>query len=199
MRISPIFARKDIFMKLMFASDIHGDAVRAQQVIDTLKNEGADKLILLGDLLYFGPRNQLTENYNPQEVIKLLNQNKEKLLCVRGNCDAEVDQMVLDFPIMAEYAYLSIDGFSMLLTHGHKINMQSATNLRASEILIHGHTHILCIEKFGDGNLYINPGSTTYPKENNPRSYMIYENGVFEIKHLEGGEIIKQIDLRKEI
>ena len=185
-------------MKLMFASDIHGDIVCAQKTIDIFTKEGAEKLILLGDLLYFGPRNKLTENYNPQAVIKLLNENKEKLLSVRGNCDAEVDQMVLDFPIMAEYAYLLVDGFNMLLTHGHKINKETATNLRKGELLIHGHTHVLCIEKFGEGNLYINPGSTTYPKENNPPSYMIYENGVFEIKHLNSGETINKIDLRKE-
>ena len=185
-------------MRLMFASDIHGDAKRTMRVFELFEAEKAEKLILLGDLLYFGPRNQLTENYDPQSVIKILNQNKEKLLCVRGNCDAEVDQMVLEFPIMAEYAYLSIDGYSMLLTHGHKINKETATNLSRGELLIHGHTHVLCIEKFGEGNLYINPGSTTYPKENNPPSYMVCENGVFEIKHLDSGEVIKQINLRKE-
>ncbi len=183
-------------MKLMFASDIHGDIVGATKMLDVFKSEKADKIILLGDLLYFGPRNTLKESYNPQAVIKLLNENKEKLLCVRGNCDAEVDQMVLEFPIMAEYAYLCVDGLSMLLTHGHKINKEYS-NLNKGEILVHGHTHVLCIENFGKGNLYINPGSTTYPKENNPPSYMIYENGVFEIKHLDSGEILKKIDLNK--
>ena len=106
--------------------------------------------------------------------------------------------MVLDFPIMAEYAYLCIDGFSMLLTHGHKINTANAAMLSKGELLIHGHTHVLTIEAFGDDNLYLNPGSTTYPKENNPLSYMVYENGVFEIKYLESGTIIKKIDLRKD-
>ena len=183
----------------MFASDIHGDAARAVATLDAFAREGAEKLFLLGDLLYFGPRNKLSDSYDPQGVIKLLNENKDKLLTVRGNCEAEVDQMVLDFPVMAEYAYLSVDGFSMLLTHGHKINMESAANLRAGEILIHGHTHVPCIERFGNGNIYLNPGSTTYPKENNPPTYMIYEDGVFMIKELFGGEIIKKIDLRKEI
>lgn len=183
-------------MKLMFASDIHGDITRAKQVFEIYEREGAQKLILLGDLLYFGPRNTLTDNYNPQEVIKLLNENKEKLLCVRGNCDAEVDQMVLDFPIMADYAYLCVDGLSMMLTHGHKINKENS-NLQKGELLVHGHTHILCIEEFGEGNIYINPGSTTYPKENNPPSYMIYENGTFEIKHLDSGELLKSFDLNK--
>jgi putative phosphoesterase len=189
---------EDFFMKLMIASDIHGDATRAREVLEIYEREGAQKLILLGDLLYFGPRNTLTERYDPQGVIRLLNENKEKILCVRGNCDAEVDQMVLDFPIMAEYAYLCIDGHSMLLTHGHKINKEASNMLSKGEILIHGHTHVLCIESFGVGNLYLNPGSTTYPKENNPPSYMIYENGAFEIKHLDSGEVIKKIDLRKE-
>lgn len=185
-------------MKLMFASDIHGDIVGAKNTFSAFEGEGAEKLILLGDLLYFGPRNNLKESYDPQAVMKLLNENKEKLLCVRGNCDAEVDQMVLDFPIMAEYAFLCIDGLSVLLTHGHRINKETA-DLSENDILIHGHTHVLCIEKFGKGNIYLNPGSTTYPKENNPPSYMIYENGVFTIKELDSGEIIKKIDLRKEI
>ena len=185
-------------MRLMFASDIHGDIIGATKTFAAFEREKAEKLILLGDLLYFGPRNTLKESYNPQAVIKLLNENKEKILTVRGNCDAEVDQMVLEFPIMAEYAYLCIDGFSMFLTHGHKTNKENA-NLKQNEILIHGHTHVLCIENFGEGNLYINPGSTTYPKENNPPSYMVYDNGAFEIKHLDSGEVIKKIDLRKEI
>ena len=185
-------------MKIMFASDIHGDFERAKRVFDIYDREGAEKLILLGDLLYFGPRNTLTERYDPRGVIGLLNENREKLLCVRGNCDAEVDQMVLDFPIMAEYAYLCIDGYNIILTHGHKINKENAEFLRRGEILIHGHTHIPCIEKFGEGNIYINPGSTTYPKENNPPSYVIYEDGAFEIKRLDSGEIINKIDLRKD-
>ena len=183
-------------MKIMFASDIHGDIVGAQKMIDAANREKVEKIVLLGDVLYFGPRNTLKESYNPQAVIKLLNENKNMLLCVRGNCDSEVDQMVLDFPIMADYAYLCADGIDMFLTHGHKINKDTA-NLKNGEILVHGHTHVLCIENFGNGNIYINPGSTTYPKENNPPSYMIYEDGVFQIKHLDSGEVLKRIDLNK--
>ena len=184
-------------MKLMFASDIHGNALKTKELLEVYERENAQKLMLLGDLLYFGPRNSLTEGYDPQSVIRLLNENKENLLCVRGNCDAEVDQMVLDFPIMAEYAYLCVDGYTMFLTHGHKINMDNATMLKSGEILIHGHTHVQCIESFGEGNLYINPGSTTYPKEGNPPTYMIYEGGVFEIKHLHSGEVLNRIELEK--
>ena len=176
-------------MKLMFASDIHGDIVGATKMLDVFESEKADKIILLGDLLYFGPRNTLKDSYNPQAVIRLLNENKDKILCVRGNCDAEVDQMVLDFPIMAEYAYLCVDGFSMLLTHGHKINKDSS-NLRSAEILIHGHTHVLKCEEFGDENFYLNPGSVALPKENNPRTYMVYENRRFTVKDFEGNVIL---------
>ena len=174
-------------MKLMFASDIHGNTVSAEKMLDAFGREGAEKLIILGDILYFGPRNSLIEGYDPRAVIELLNKNRDKLLCVRGNCDAEVDQMVLDFPVMAEYAYLCVDGISAFLTHGHIHNKETLKNLRRGELLIHGHTHVWCIEEFGDGNIYINPGSVTYPKGGNPASYMIYENGTFTIKTLDGG------------
>ena len=184
--------------RILIASDIHGDANTAERLVEIYKASGAEKLLLLGDILYHGPRNDLPAGYAPKKVIELLNPLKNEILAVRGNCDTEVDQMVLDFQIMAEYAYLCVDTYSVLLTHGHQINKENA-NLNENEILIHGHTHVLCIEPFGKGNLYLNPGSTTYPKENNPPSYMIYENGVFEIKHLDSGEVIKKIDLRKEI
>lgn len=186
-------------MKLMFASDIHGSIVGARKTIEALEREGAQRLFLLGDILYFGPRNTLTPSYQPQAVIALLNFHRDKILSVRGNCDAEIDQMLLEFPIMSEYSYVCVDGYSMLLTHGHRINTENASNLRAGEILIHGHTHVPCIERFGDGNIYINPGSTTYPKQNNPPTYAIYGDGIFEIKHLESGEVLHRIDLRKEI
>ena len=173
-------------MKLLIASDIHGDIEAAKSIINIFKSEGYDRIFLLGDLLYFGPRNSLTENYDPQGVIKLLNENKEYILAVRGNCDAEVDQMVLDFPIMADYCYLSLDGLSVFATHGHHFNTQTPPPLREGEILLHGHTHVLKCEEFGHGNYYLNPGSTTYPKEGNPRTYMVYENKCFTVKELDG-------------
>ena len=182
-------------MKIMFASDIHGDIACARRTLEVYASEGAEKLCLLGDLLYHGPRNDLPRNYAPKEVISLLNGCRDELLCVRGNCDTEVDQMVLDFPILADYALLLLDGITMLLTHGHNYNTEKKPPLRAGDILIHGHTHVLTIEPFGDGNLYINPGSVTLPKENNERSYMIYENRTFSIKSLDSGEIIKEIKI----
>ena len=180
-------------MKIMFASDIHGDIECAKKMLETYFSEKADRLCLLGDLLYHGPRNDLPKNYDPKSVIALLNENREHLLCVRGNCDTEVDQMVLDFPILADYAFLCTDGITMLLTHGHHYNTKTPPPMKKGDLLIHGHTHVLCIESFGDENLYINPGSVTLPKENNVRSYMIYENRTFSIKSLYGGEIIKEI------
>ena len=173
-------------MKLIIASDIHGDLTAAEQVISFYKKEKCDKILLLGDLLYFGPRNCLTEHYNPQGVIKLLNENKSSILAVRGNCDAEVDQMVLEFPIMADYCYLSLDGLTVFATHGHHHNTATPPPLRKGEILLHGHTHVLRCEEFGDENFYLNPGSTTYPKENNPKTYMIYENRCFTVKDFDG-------------
>ncbi len=181
-------------MKLLIASDIHGDLDSIKKVLKAYKEEAADKLLLLGDLLYHGPRNDLPSSYAPKEVIRLLNENRENIIAVRGNCDTEVDQMVLEFPILADYAYLSLDGLSVFATHGHKYNLNSLPPLRQGEILLHGHTHILTAAEFGDGNVYLNPGSAALPKENNPKSYMIYESRCFKVKDFSGNVIFsKQI------
>ncbi len=176
-------------MKLLICSDIHGDLDSAKRVFEAYEREGAEKILILGDLLYHGPRNDLPPTYAPKEVIALLNANREKILCVRGNCDTEVDQMVLDFPILADYIYLSLDGLSVFATHGHHHNTSTPPALRKGEILLHGHTHVLKCEEFGNCNFYLNPGSVALPKEGNPRSYMIYENGCFTVKDL-GGHVI---------
>ncbi|MBR2467135.1 MAG: phosphodiesterase [Clostridia bacterium] len=173
-------------MKLLICSDIHGDLDSAKRVFEAYEREGAEKILILGDLLYHGPRNDLPPTYAPKEVIALLNANREKILCVRGNCDTEVDQMVLDFPILADYIYLSLDGLSVFATHGHHHNTATPPALRKGEILLHGHTHVLKCEEFGNGNFYLNPGSVALPKEGNPRSYMVYENGCFTVKDLDG-------------
>ena len=179
-------------MKLLIASDIHGDLDSMKAVISAYQREGADKLILLGDLLYHGPRNDLPSTYAPKEVINLLNEMRANILTVRGNCDTEVDQMVLNFPILADYIYLSADGLSIFATHGHHHNTTTPPPLREGEILLHGHTHVLKIEEFGCGNWYINPGSAALPKENNPRTYMVYENRCFVIKTLDGKTVLKK-------
>ncbi|MBR6407509.1 MAG: phosphodiesterase [Clostridia bacterium] len=172
-------------MKLMFASDIHGSAAYCEKALQKFNEEKADRLILLGDILYHGPRNPLPEQYDPQAVARMLNGIKERILCVRGNCDSEVDQMMLDFPIMADCALLFLDGKTVFVTHGHVYNEQKPPKLGAGNIVIHGHTHVSGIWQNG-GLMYINPGSVALPKENTPHSYMIYEDGAFKIRDFEG-------------
>lgn len=166
-------------MKLMFASDIHGSASGCDKMLEIYERECCEKLILLGDILYHGPRNKLPDNYEPQKVAELLNAEKKNILAVRGNCEAEVDQMVLDFHVMSE-SMIIFDKVMFFITHGHIYNRKNPPALNFGDILIHGHTHVQCVEKFGE-NVYINPGSISIPKEGNPPSYMIYQDGVFNI------------------
>ena len=179
-------------MKLLICSDIHGDYDCARAVLDAYERESAEKILILGDILYHGPRNNLPDGYSPKEVIELLNSSRDNILAVRGNCDTEVDQMVLDFPILADYIYLSLDGLSVFATHGHKYNTETPPPLRKGEILLHGHTHIPVSVEFGNGNLYLNPGSVSLPKGNNPKTYMIYENRHFILKDFQGNIILNK-------
>ena len=174
-------------MKLFIASDIHGDFDAASAVIERYRESGAERLVLLGDLLYHGPRNDLPEAYAPKKVIELLNSYAGEILAVRGNCEAEVDQMVLEFPVLADYAFVETDGVRMILTHGHKYGKDTAGFVRRGDVLLCGHTHVSAAESFGDNNLYLNPGSVSIPKENTPRGYIIYENRVFSFRRLEDG------------
>ena len=173
-------------MKWMIASDLHGSAVYCRRMIEAFEREGADRLLLLGDLLYHGPRNDLPEGYAPKEVMPLLNGIKPKLLCVRGNCDAEVDQMVLDFPILADYAVLPVGQRLAYATHGHVHNLKNLPPLAPGDILLHGHTHIPAWTEFGEENLYLNPGSLSIPKDGSAHSYMTLEGETFCWKTLEG-------------
>lgn len=179
-------------MKLLICSDVHGDLDSLERVLDAFKSEGADRILILGDLLYHGPRNDLPTTYAPKKVIELLNANKEVILAVRGNCDTEVDQMVLEFPIMADYAYLSLDGLTVFATHGHRHNTKTPPPLCKGDILLHGHTHVLKCEKYGNENYYLNPGSAALPKENNPRTYMIYEKKTFTVKDFDGNTVLEK-------
>lgn len=171
-------------MKLMFASDIHGSALWCEKMLSAYKNEQAEKLCLLGDILYHGPRNDLPEGHAPKEVIKLLNPLKNEILCVRGNCDTEVDQMVLDFPVLSDSALIYANGLEIFLSHGHIFNPEKLPNIPQGSVMINGHTHIpkdVTIDKIR----CLNCGSTALPKENTPHSYIIYENGAFKWKNLE--------------
>ena len=166
-------------MKWMIASDLHGSAYYCRKMLEAFEREGADRLFLLGDLLYHGPRNDLPREYAPKEVIPLLNGKKEKLLCVRGNCDAEVDQMVLEFPVLADYAVLPVGQRLIYATHGHIYHVKNLPPLAPGDVLLHGHTHVPAWTEFGQGNLYLNPGSVSIPKENSPHSCMVLEDGQF--------------------
>ena len=147
---------------------------------------------MLGDILYHGPRNDLPRSYAPKKVIEALNERRDIILSVRGNCDTEVDQMVLNFPVLADYAILCNDGVCVYATHGHKYNTDTKPPLSKGDILLHGHTHVYACEQFGDDNLYLNPGSVSLPKNGNPRTYMIYENRTFIIKTFDGKVVLEK-------
>ena len=173
-------------MKLMFASDIHGSAYYCRKMLEAYQAEEAGRLILLGDILYHGPRNDLPKEYAPKEVIAMLNPMKNDICAVRGNCEAEVDQMVLDFPIMADYAVIPCGNRIIYATHGHHHNVMTPIPMQPGDILLHGHTHVPAWEPFGNENLYLNPGSVSIPKENSAHSYMILEDGLAKWKNLYG-------------
>ena len=172
-------------MKLMIASDIHGSSAYCRQLKDAFDRENPSKLLLLGDILYHGPRNALPLDYNPQEVVTILNGMRESLLCVRGNCDTEVDQMLLTFPILAEYCTLFWQGKTIFATHGHHFHADALPPLSRGDILLCGHTHVPAYLKT-DGILYLNPGSVSIPKEDSHHSYMILEDTTAYWKTLEG-------------
>ena len=172
-------------MKLMIASDLHGSAYYTRKLLDSYEKEQPDKLILLGDILYHGPRNDLPRDYAPKEVIAMLNPLAHKILCVRGNCEAEVDQMVLDFPVLADYAVLFEQGKTIYVTHGHLFSEDKPPKLSAGDVLLCGHTHVpKCAEH--DGWWYLNPGSVSIPKNNSWHGYMTLEEGSFLWKDLDG-------------
>ena len=173
-------------MKWMIASDIHGSAYYAEKMMKRYEEEKAEKLFLLGDILYHGPRNDLPEDYAPKKVIALLNPKKKEIVSVRGNCEAEVDQMVLEFPVLSDSMLLSDGTHTFFLTHGHLYTRaQLSQFLSPGNIVISGHTHIPLHEE-ENGILYLNPGSVSIPKENTPHSYMIFEDGILTWKDLDG-------------
>ncbi|MBQ3064049.1 MAG: phosphodiesterase [Clostridia bacterium] len=186
-------------MKYFFASDLHGDAVATEKILALYRDTGAEKLILLGDILYHGPRNDLPAGYAPKRVIALLNPLRDEILAVRGNCDAEVDQMVLDFPITADYISLPlVDGKRAYLTHGHVYSPEKLPpEMRAGDVLICGHTHVAGVKSTATGQAYLNPGSVSIPKENTPPCYMVYsdEAAAFQIYSLTDGSVFAVYNL----
>jgi len=172
-------------MKIMVASDIHGSAHYCEKLINAYKEEKADKLLLLGDILYHGPRNDLPNEYDPKKVIAMLNGISNEILCVRGNCEAEVDQQVLQFPVMAEYCILYIEKHMIFATHGHKFNEETPPLLKKGDILLNGHTHVPKLEEHED-YIYMNPGSVSIPKAGSKNGYMLICNNKFIWKDFDG-------------
>lgn len=180
-------------MKYLFASDIHGSGCAAKKLENAFYAEKADFLVLCGDLLYHGPRNDLPDEYAPKVVIEILNSLSDKIIAVRGNCDAEVEQMVLNFPLSCDYSLIVDNGVKMYVTHGHIYSNENPLKITKDDYMICGHTHILGIKK-NEAFTYLNPGSVSIPKENNPPSYMIYENNSFVIKDFDG-RVIDRLDI----
>ena len=185
----------------MFASDIHGSAFWCGRLLEKFAESGAERLVLLGDILYHGPRNDLPKDYAPKQVIAMLNPLRDRILCVRGNCEAEVDQMVLDFPCMADYAVLLLNGLTFYATHGHVYNtLDGGKNLPPlvnGDILIHGHTHIPVAEVFENRIYWLNPGSVSIPKGGYPNSYALLSDRHFTVCDFDGG-VVKEIELLPE-
>ncbi len=178
-------------MKILVASDIHGSKFYTEKLLQIFENDNYDKLILLGDIYYHGPRNSLTEEYNPMEVANILNKVKDKLIVIRGNCDAEVDQMISEF-IFQEKQIIELNNKKIFLTHGHKYNPSNIPE-EQFDILFYGHTHVNKIEKINE-KLYINPGSISLPKGNTQNSYIEICDDILEIRDF-NGNIINSVDL----
>ena len=181
-------------MNMMIASDLHGLAYYCRKMMEAYRESGADRLMLLGDILYHGPRNDLPRDYAPKEVIAMLNPMANQILCVRGNCEAEVDQMVLDFPVLAEYALILDGSREIFVTHGHVYNEQNLPPLASGDVLLHGHTHVPIFQAHSKTEdhpayTYVNPGSVSIPKEDSPHTYIIYNQGVFRWYDLDTGEM----------
>lgn len=177
-------------MKLLFISDIHGSIHYLEKAMERRKVENASHIVILGDELYHGPRNPLPEGYSPKEVAALLNSYSDKIIAVRGNCDCEVDEMVLNFPLSSTYSFILYNGKRLFLTHGHIYNEQKLPPLAEGDVFFYGHTHIPVAKK-QDGITIINPGSISLPKENNPHTYGVLEGDTFTIKRLDGTDFMQ--------
>jgi len=179
-------------MKLLIASDLHGSAYYAKKLTERYEAEGAEKLLLLGDLLYHGPRNDFPRDYSPKDCIPVLNALSADILAVRGNCDSEVDQMVLDFPIMADYTAFAADRITFFLTHGHIYCADAPMPHKKGDVMLSGHTHLPTVLR--RDMLFLNPGSLSIPKGDSTYGYMTYEKGLFSFKTIEG-ETYREVPL----
>lgn len=180
-------------MRYFIISDIHGSSLYLEKVLQHFHNGQYDYLVLLGDILYHGPRNAIPEGYNPQKVVSLLNPLASRILACRGNCEAEVDQMLLDFPCMGDYTLFSDEKISFFATHGHRFTPEHFPKGPGTCVFLSGHTHLWLLEKQGEV-ICCNPGSITLPKENRPHTFATYENHCLQIKDLDG-TVLSQLTL----
>jgi hypothetical protein len=178
-------------MKILIASDIHGSAKWCRKMLEAFNSENAEQLVLLGDVLYHGPRNPLPDEYSPKDVVEMLTPYASKICAVRGNCESEVDQMVLPFNVSSDYAHIFVDGLHINLSHGHR----SVPPMSKGDVYITGHTHVPLNVLEGCGFFHLNPGSTSLPKENSAHGYIIYENKTFTFKNLETGKAYDSLKL----
>lgn len=175
-------------MKIMIASDIHGSAYYCDLLLKAFREEQADRLLLLGDILYHGPRNDLPKDYAPKKVIDMLSEAAGRIFCVRGNCDTEVDQMVLPFPVMADYAVLQAGERLAYATHGHLYHPGHLPPLQPGDLLLFGHTHVP--EKLDTGEcMCLNTGSVSIPKNGSRHSCMVMDGDVFKWLDLVSREV----------
>ncbi|MBQ0146470.1 MAG: phosphodiesterase [Lachnospiraceae bacterium] len=175
-------------MKYIFASDIHGSAYYCRKLLNVFEHSGAEQLILMGDLLYHGARNDLPEEYGTKDCTQQLNEYAGKIIACRGNCDSEIDQMVLQFPIMSDYNLLNLNGITFFQTHGHLYNPEKLPPMGVCRAFVFGHIHLPVARRQGD--VYIlNPGSTSIPKGGFPNSYAVLDDNVWTVKDFEGNEI----------
>ena len=180
-------------MKLFFASDLHGSLPATQRTLALFAQSGAQTLVLLGDLLNHGPRNPIPEGYNPPEVANLLNQHANNIIAVRGNCDSEVDQMLLNFPMMSDYAWVLLEsGQRLFLTHGHLYNQNKLPPLRENDVIAHGHTHVPVAEKITDTFIF-NPGSVTFPRNGLPASYGLLSKDELSVVTFDGETLLSTL------
>ncbi len=177
-------------MKYLVVSDIHGAYSGAQAILDALNYHNLENILCLGDVLYHGPRNDLPEDYAPKKVIPIMNDLKNNIICVRGNCEAEVDQMVLEFPCMADYNIVPMKNHKVFMSHGHIYSPTNLPTLTENDCFLSGHTHIptACKE---NGIYLLNPGSISLPKQNHPRTYAILTDDDFTIYTLDHKEYMK--------
>ena len=175
-------------MKLLFFSDVHGVPSTLERLFEHAAELKPDMMVLLGDALYHGPRNGVPGWYDPQKVAELLNEHREHILAVRGNCDADVDQFLLKFPIMADFSEIITDSARFFVTHGHLWNAANVPPVPQGTILAHGHTHIPEIRLLPEGVTLFNPGSISLPKRNFPPTFGFFDGTSLTVRRLEDGE-----------